>query len=180
MKNTLKYSLTMRKNPAHPDEPEKAYASLQLNGVLDIEALAGHIHEHNSVYSEGVIVGVLTDMCACVKEAITEGNAVELGKLGRFTPSITSEGALPGTDRDGNPITAMEAFTEANIKQVNVNYDLGTGLDFKREDFDFEYTTTRKAQAAAKRAQKKGEQSADWSDPDDPETPETPEEEGGE
>ena len=38
MKNTLKYSQHMQKNPVHPDEPEKAYARLQLNGVLDINA----------------------------------------------------------------------------------------------------------------------------------------------
>ena len=164
MKNTLKYSLTMRKNPVHPDEPEKAYASLQLNGVLDINALAAHMANHNSIYSKGTIVGIITDMCHCIKEAITEGNAIELGDLGRFTPSITSEGSLPGVDAEGNPITAMEAFTADNIKQVNVNYELGTGLDFKREDFDFEYTTTRKVQAATKRAQKKGETSVDWGD----------------
>ena len=167
MKNTLKYSLTMRKNPVHPDEPEKAYASLQLNGVLDINALAAHMANHNSIYSKGTIVGIITDMCHCIKEAITEGNAIELGDLGRFTPSITSEGSLPGVDAEGHPITAMEAFTADNIKGVNVNYELGEGLDFKRDDFSFEYVTSRKAQAAAKRAQKKGQQSADWSDPDD-------------
>ncbi len=106
-------------------------------------------------------------MCHCIKEAITEGNAIELGELGRFTPSITSEGALPGTDAEGNPITAMEAFTEANIKDVNVNYEVGSGLDFKRDDFDFEFVTSRKAQAAAKKAQKKGQSSADWSEDDE-------------
>ena len=164
MKNTLKYSLTMRQNPIHPDEPEKAYASLQLNGVLDIDALAAHMANHNSIYSKGTIVGIITDMCHCVKEAITEGNAIELGDLGRFTPSITSEGALPGTDAEGNPITAMEAFTADNIKEVHVNYEIGAGLDFKRDDFNFEYTTTRKAQAATKRAQKKGQDSASWGD----------------
>ena len=164
MKNTLKYSLAMRKNPIHPDEPEKAYASLQLNGVLDIDALAAHMANHNSIYSKGTIVGIITDMCHCVKEAITEGNAIELGDLGRFTPSITCEGALPGTDAEGNPKTAMEMFTADNIKDVNVNYEVGSGLDFKRDDFDFEYTTSRKAQAAAKKAQKKGQKSADWSD----------------
>ena len=156
----------MQKNPMRPNDPEKAYASLQLNGVLDINALAAHMSNHNSIYSKGTIVGIITDMCHCVKEAITEGNAVMLGDLGRFTPSITSEGALPGTDTEGNPITAMEAFTADNIKGVNVNYELGEGLDFKRDDFSFEYVTSRKAQAAAKRAQKKGQTSADWSDDD--------------
>ena len=167
MKNTLKYSLAMRKNPIHPDEPEKAYASLQLNGVLDIDGLAAHMANHNSIYSKGTIVGIITDMCHCVKEAITEGNAIELGDLGRFTPSITCEGALPGTDAEGNPKTAMEMFTADNIKDVNVNYEVGTGLDFKRDDFVFEYTTTRKVQAATKKAQKKGETSVDWSEEDE-------------
>ncbi len=164
MKTTLKYSLHMQKNPVHPDEPEKAYASLQLNGVIDINHLAAHMADHNSVYTKGTIVGVLTDMCHCIKETITEGNAVELSDLGRFTPSITSEGALPGTDKEGNPITAMEAFTADNIKQVNVNYQLGTGLDFKRQDFEFEYTTTREAQAATKKSQKAGQNSSVWGD----------------
>ena len=113
MKNTLKYSLHMQKNPMHPEEPEKAYARLQLNGVLDINALAAHMANHNSIYSKGTIVGIITDMCHCIKEAITEGNAIELGELGRFTPSITSEGTLPGVDEEGNPKTAMEMFTEA-------------------------------------------------------------------
>ena len=101
MKTTLKYSLHMMNNLMRPEDAEKAYATLQLNGVLDINALAAHIHEHNSVYSKGTIVGVLTDMCACIKEAITEGNAIELGDLGRFTPSITSEGTLSGRDAEG-------------------------------------------------------------------------------
>ena len=65
----------MQKNPAHPEEPEKAYARLQLNGVLDINALADHMSNHNSIYSKGTIVGVITDMCHCIKEAITEGAA---------------------------------------------------------------------------------------------------------
>ena len=161
----------MQKNPAHPEEPEKAYARLQLNGVLDINALADHMSNHNSIYSKGTIVGVITDMCHCIKEAITEGNAVLLGELGRFAPSISSEGTLPGVDAEGNPKTAMEMFTEANIKQVNVNYELGAGLDFKREDFDFEYVTSRQAQAAAKKAQKKGQSSADWSDDEEEDEP---------
>ena len=165
MKNTLKYSLHMMKNQMRPEDAPKAYATLQLNGVLDINSLAAHIHEHNSVYSKGVIVGVLTDMCACIKEAITEGNAIELGDLGRFTPSITCEGADAVAATEDTPAkTAMEAFTADNIKRVNVNYELGAGLDLKRDDFNFEYVITRKAQAAAKKAQKAGQSSADWSD----------------
>ncbi len=167
MKNTLKYSLHLQKNPVRPNEEKKAFATLQLNGVLDINSLADHMTDHNSVYSKGTIVGVITDMCHCIKEAILDGNAVELGDLGRFTPSITSEGTVATTDAEGNPVTAMEAFTADNIKAVNVNYELGDGLELNLDKFTFEYVTTRKAQAAAKRAQKKGESNADWSEPEE-------------
>lgn len=168
MNNTLKYSLTMRKNLARPEDTEKAYASLQLNGVMDINALATHMHDHGSIYSKGTIVGVVTDMCGCIKEAIKEGNAIELGELGRFTPSITSEGAEATEATETEPArTAMENFTADNIKDLHVNYELGSGMVLKRDDYSFEYVTTRKAQAATKKAQKKGETSADWTEPDD-------------
>ncbi len=44
-----------------------------------VNAIAAHMSNHNSIYSKGTIVGIITDMCHCVKEAITEGNAVMLG-----------------------------------------------------------------------------------------------------
>lgn len=167
MKNSLKYSLHMMKNLFRPEDSDKAYATLQLNSVLSLDDLAAHIHDHDSVFSKGTIVGVLTDMVHCIKECIKEGSAVELGDLGRFTPSLQCEGAEAKPATETEPAkTAMEAFTTDNIKKVNVNYELGPGLDFKREDFTFEFVTTRKAQAAAKKAQKAGQQSADWSTPE--------------
>ena len=163
---SIKYSVAMMKNPVHPDEPEKAYANIQLNGTVSLGQLAQHIREHGSPYTRDVVLGVITAVVDHTREYLVQGYKVDLGELGSFAPSLTSEGALPGTDTEGNPITAMEAFTADNIKGVNVNYELGEGLDFKRDDFSFEYVTSRKAQAAAKRAQKKGQTSADWGDDD--------------
>lgn len=168
MKNTIKYSLSMRANPMNAEEEKKAYASMQLTGTLNLEDLAAHIHDHNTVFSKGVILGVLVDMTHCVREALIEGNAVSLGELGTFRPTISSIGAESKTDAEtGEEITAMEAFTESNISQYNINFEKGPGLIIRMDELDFEYTTTRAAQAAAKRAQKKGETSADWSEDDD-------------
>ncbi len=167
MKQSIKYSVGMRPNPMNAEEEPKAYGTIQLNATLSLEDMAEHIHDHNTVFSKGVILGVLTDMTICLKEALSEGNAVSFGDLGTFRPTITTEGASATTDADGNAVTAQEAFTAANIKKYNINFETGSGLDFDVDDLRFEYVITRKAQAAAKKAQKKGEPSADWTDPEE-------------
>ena len=166
MKQTIKYSISMRANPMNAEEAPKAYGTIQLNKTLTLEDLAEHIHDHNTVFSKGVIMGVLVDMTHCVREALAEGNAVQLGELGEFRPTISTEGASAGTDADGNAITAQEAFTASNIKKLNINFVNGSGMEFDVNKLDFEYVTTRKAQAAAKKAQKQGKTSADWTDPE--------------
>lgn len=96
---------------------------------------------------------------------------MHLGNLGVIKTSISSEGTLAGMDKDGNPKTAAEMFSAANIKGLNVNFTQSKRLKDKLSAATFDVTITRAAQAAALRAQKKGEQSADWSEEEEP-TPE--------
>ena len=166
MKQSIKYSVGMRPNPMNAEEEPKAYGTIQLNATLSLEDMAEHIHDHNTVFSKGVILGVLVDMTHCVREALAEGNAVQLGELGEFRPTLTTEGASAGKDADGNDLTAQEMFSAGNIKKLNINFVNGSGMEFDVKKLDFEYVTTRKAQAAAKRAEKKGEKSADWTPTD--------------
>ena len=57
---SIKYSVAMMQNPAHPEEPQKAYANIQLNGIVSLGQLAQHIREHGSPYTRDVILGVIT------------------------------------------------------------------------------------------------------------------------
>ncbi|MBR1683281.1 MAG: hypothetical protein IJ700_08030 [Bacteroidaceae bacterium] len=186
MRNTIKYSISLRSNMAHPDEPLKAYANLQLNKILDLDGLAAHIREHGSLFSKGTIKGILEDMCDCMKEALEQGFGIELGPLGRFEPSITCNGAS-ATETEYNADgtikrparTAAENFTADNITGLNVNFQSGNGLNFDRNNMEFEYVTTRKVQNLTKKAQKEGKTTADWTDATDdgtstPSTPSTP------
>ena len=152
MKETIKYSTCMRPNPLKAEEAPKAYATLQSNGTVNLEELSEHIRKHGSVYSEGTILGVLKDMVTCAREALLEGNYVELGSLGKLKVTIKSEGAK-----------SLDSFTDENIKALNVNFEPGKGLQWNiREDVDFEFTISRKAQDAAKAAAKAGQTNADW------------------
>ena len=147
----IQYSVVMLGNPLHEDDPKKAYAVLQQTGGIDIDELAEHITGHNSVFSRGTIVGVLTEMCDCIRELLLQGYSIELGDLGRFSLSVNNEAA-----------DSIEEFTSNNIKAVNVNFNAGTRLQNLRRDAQFEQTTSRAAQAAALKAAKEGKTVADW------------------
>ena len=147
----IQYSVAMLANPVKPDEAKKAYASMQLTGVLNINELSKHIQDHNSVFSRGTIVGCITEMVDCIREMLLQGYKIELGDLGSFVPSVTSQGAK-----------TKDEFTAANIKQLNVNFQIGDGLENLRRDAQFERTISRKAQAAAQKAENEGKTTADW------------------
>ena len=123
----------------HPEEPRKAYANLQLTGIVSTDELAEHITHHNSVFSKGTIIGILTELGVCMRELILQGYKVILAT---FAPGITSEGAL-----------TKEAFTAQLIKDMDVNYQPGKSFESLRQDAEFEKTTTRKAQAEALKAE---------------------------
>ena len=147
----IQYSVGMLKNPMRPEDAKKAYANLQLTGIVNISELAAHITEHNSVFSKGTVVGVLTELAVCMRELILQGYKIQLGDIGTFAPSITSEGA-----------ESREKFNASYIKTMSVNYNTGEAFENLRRDADFEKTTTRKAQAAALKAENEGLTSADW------------------
>ncbi len=147
----IQYSVAMRPNPMHEGDPKKAYATLQLTGQVSLADLAQHISEHNSVFSKGTTVGILTELSVCIRELLLQGYSIDLGDLGRLTPSITCTGAI-----------TLKDFTADNIQKVNVKFTNGRALLKLREDAEFEQTTSRAAQAAALKASKEGLTTADW------------------
>ena len=157
----IQYSVAMMANPMKPEEAKKAYANLQLTGIVDINELAEHITDHNSVFSKGTIVGILTELSVCVRELILQGYKVKLGDIGTFSPSISSQGAK-----------TKDEFSSSNIKEMDVNFQAGIAFDNLRRDAEFERTTTRKAQAAALKADNEGKTTADWTpEPEEEEEP---------
>lgn len=147
----IQYSVAMQPNPQKPDEAKKAYANLQLTGIVDINELAEHIADHNTVFSKGTIVGILTELSVCMRELILQGYKIHLGDIGTFAPSISSQGAK-----------TKDEFTASNIKEMSINFNIGKAFDNLRRDAEFEKTSTRKAQAAALKAENEGKTSADW------------------
>ena len=162
MNETIKYSVAMRANPMKPEEPKKAYASMQHQRTLSLEELADHIVEHGSPFSRGAIYGIIVDLTVCAAEALTEGNNVDLGKLGCLRTTVSSVGA-----------DTLEEFSAANIKSLNVNFDVSDYLSERLAEARFEKTISRKAQAAAQKAENAGQTTADWTPKEEEEEEET-------
>lgn len=147
----IQFSVNLQGNPLHEDDPKKAYGNIQLTGNVNLSELAAHITDHNSVFSKGTIVGILTELSVCIRELLLQGYSIELGEVGRFTPSIRS-----------NPTDTLQEFTADNIADMHVNFTAGKALKNLRRDAQFEQTSSRAAQAAALRAAKTGATTADW------------------
>ena len=159
----IQYSVAMMQNPMNENDPKKAYANLQQTGTVDIDELAAHINDHNSVFSKGTIVGILTELGVCMRELILQGYKVCLGTIGKFAPTISSKGAK-----------SAKEFTAENIERMGINFTPGKAFENLRRDAQFEKTTSRKAQAAALAAMNEGATSADWSNKPGTTTPTTP------
>jgi hypothetical protein len=60
--------------------------------TMDLHDMAHHMAEHNTAFSEGLIVGVLTDFVKCVREMVLNGNTVKVGNLAIFKATVESNG----------------------------------------------------------------------------------------
>ena len=116
----------------------KAYGVAQSNEVLDINDFANHITNHGSVYSKGDIIAVLNIAVGCLRELILDGKRVKLGDLGDFQAQLKTEGAK-----------TADAFTAANIKEVNVSWTPGKEFQNLRSYATFQLVPTRAAQNSA-------------------------------
>ena len=146
----IDYSVYMMTPTYSKDETPKAYAKNQVSEIWSLEKFAKHISDHNGVYSRGTVKGVISDMCECLVEQLLNGNKIQLGELGTFGISISSEGA-----------ESIEKFTSKNIKAVNILFSPGADFENLIDRAEFNPVASRIAQKATLKAEKAGEATVD-------------------
>lgn len=136
----INYSKVLRQCPVGSDT-YKVYAQAQVKEVLDLDAFAQHIHDHNSMLSKGTILLVLTDMVSCMKEKLLDGDKIRLGDFGSFWVTLRSNGE-----------TDAEEFTAADITGISLRFTAGSTMtsDQLMKDASFDFVGTREQQAAVK------------------------------
>lgn len=137
----LYYSFIVRPaNPSEKDSAKKIYAIAQSKQTLTIRDIAKHIAEHNSVFSEGTILGLLTDTGKCISENLKQGNRINLWDWGTFYVTLSSEGA-----------ENSEEFSTSLIKHVNLRWKTSKEMDTALQTVTYKRMPTIELQDVARK-----------------------------
>ena len=140
------------------EQAGKLYARVSYKQTLSVQDMAKHMAEHNTMFSEGSITGILIDFVKCVREQVLNGNTVKIDNLAIFKATVEANAletlydaqadktatASIGTLKDGDK-------TGAAVKTIKLLAQ-STG-DFTRDelkkDVKLSWTDKTKAEIAA-------------------------------
>ena len=89
---------------------QKTYGKIIYRGTLNLADMAEHVMKHGSVYTEDVVIGVITKLKTCMQEMLADGYKVKLDGIGTLYPVCTSEGVA-----DAKDYSASENVTRVGI-----------------------------------------------------------------
>ena len=135
----IDYSFVTRLSSIYSKKKKKAvYAIAQRKETVTTDDIARHISSHNSVFSEGTIVGLLRDAQRCIMEHLLAGDRVDLEELGAFYTTIASRGAV-----------SSEEFDESYIKSINLRWLPSKDMRKKIQHVELRQVPTRTEQRKA-------------------------------
>ena len=88
----LELNLTKNTNEQLEGTLGKYYARVEYKGTIGVKELAAHMHQHNTAFSKGIVMGVLGDMVDCIKHLVLDGYTVKIDDLGIFKASVDANG----------------------------------------------------------------------------------------
>ena len=140
------------------EQAGKTYARVSYKQTLSVQDMAKHMAEHNTIFSEGSILGVLTDFFKCVREQVLNGNTVKVDNLCIFKATVEANPLEVLYDADQDKVAtatigtlAEGAKTGAAVKTVKLLAQ-STGeftRDELKKDVKFAWTDKAKAEIAA-------------------------------
>ena len=150
--------LSKVKESSETEQAGKYYARVSYKQTMTIQDMAHHMAEHNTIFSEGSILGVLTDFIRCVREMVLNGNTVKLDNLAIFKATVEANGLETLYDATADKVASATLGTlkegdktGAAIKVIKLLAQ-STG-DFTREelkkDAKLSWTDKTKAEIAA-------------------------------
>lgn len=73
----------------------KCFPRVVSDETIGLEELATHMASHNTPYSKGAILGMLTDAAACTKELLLLGKNVKFADIAIFSLGLKVKGGAP-------------------------------------------------------------------------------------
>ena len=84
--------VTVGKKGEQRQQVKKTYGKIIYRGTLRLTDMAEHIMKHGSIYTEDVVIGVITKLKSCMQEMLADGYKVKLDGIGTLYPVLTSKG----------------------------------------------------------------------------------------
>ena len=103
-------TVTIGKQGEERQKVQKTYGKIIYRGTLKLTDMAEHIMKHGSVYTEDVVIGVITKLKNCMQEMLADGYKVKLDGIGTLYPVLTSQGVL-----DAKDFSAQENITRLGV-----------------------------------------------------------------
>ena len=140
------------------EQAGKYYARVSYKQTMGVQEMAHHMAEHNTMFSEGSITGILIDFVKCVREMVLMGNTVKIDNLAIFKASVEANALETLYDAEQDKVASASigtlpegAKTGAAVKVIKLLAQ-STG-DFTRDelkkDVKLAWTDKTKAEIAA-------------------------------
>ena len=140
------------------EQAGKLYARVSYKQTLSVQDMAKHMAEHNTMFSEGSITGILIDFVKCVREQVLNGNTVKIDNLAIFKATVEANALETLYDAQADK-TAMASIgtlkdgdkTGAAVKTIKLLAQ-STGeftRDELKKDVKLGWTDKAKAEIAA-------------------------------
>lgn len=113
---SVKFKPIPKRNPRDIEAAPKYYASAVVKDNVDLDVLAENIAEKSTV-SPGDTYAVIVTMVDQIINDLAAGRSVDMGKLGKFSISLHSEGVA-------DPLE----LSSTNILKARINYRPGAKL----------------------------------------------------
>ena len=94
----IERTVTVGKLNEQRQKVQKTYGKIIYRGTLNLTDMAEHIMKHGSVYTEDVVIGVITKLKTCLQEMLADGYKVKLDGIGTLYPVLSSEGVADAKD----------------------------------------------------------------------------------
>ena len=146
----------------------KYYARVSYKQTMSVQDMAHHMAEHNTMFSEGSITGILIDFVKCVREMVLMGNTVKIDNLAIFKATVEANGLESLYDPEQDKVASASigtlpegAKTGAAVKAIKLLAQ-STGeftRDELKKDAKLSWTDKTKAEIAAAKGGNSGQES---------------------
>ena len=154
------------------EQAGKYYARVSYKQTMSVQDMAHHMAEHNTMFSEGSITGILIDFVKCVREQVLMGNTVKIDNLAIFKATVEANALETLYDAEQDKVASASigtlpegAKTGAAVKAIKLLAQ-STGeftRDELKKDVRLSWTDKAKAEIAAAKSGVSSQESGDSS-----------------